>query len=424
MLNLFKSAHRAYALGIHKINKIIKDRNESIETVLNTVGLEISNDITNVSSSIVSEQNILGSKLENNTHEGVIITIILSVSALFVGIGASIALTRIVVKPIRVAELAANDLAKGNLMVDVEIASDDETGQLLKSIQNTTNNLKSMVSKVSIASSELASASEELSVVTKQSSEGIIAQKEETEQVVTAIQELLITVCDVSSSASSASMSAKEAEQITYTSANVVQESIDLIGTLSDSVNDSSDKLNEVNQEVLNISAIIDVIKDIADQTNLLALNAAIEAARAGQQGKGFAVVADEVRSLAERTRHSTVEILTIIENLQEGTEVTVEAMSQGTQNAALCVGKVNEVSHFLSSITEAVSTINNMNLQIANAAKQQNIVVENINENIVSVGRIAEENAVASQQSNTSSIEVARLAEELGQLVSQFKVT
>ena len=202
-----------------------------------------------------------------------------------------------------------------------------------------------------------------------------------------------------------------------------MRQTIQSIHSLSLNVNESSDRLNDLQQQVLNISSILEVIKGIADQTNLLALNAAIEAARAGEQGRGFAVVADEVRSLAGKTQGSTSEIQSIIEKLQVGTQNAVDVMNDGREQAKSCVEQAQNTGVALENITSAINVINDMNLQIASASEQQSSVAENINESVFNVKRIAEENSVASNQTRSSSSEIARLAVQLNQLVTRFTV-
>ncbi|VAW65023.1 Methyl-accepting chemotaxis sensor/transducer protein, partial [hydrothermal vent metagenome] len=153
------------------------------------------------------------------------------------------------------------------------------------------------------------------------------------------------------------------------------------------------------------------------------ALNAAIEAARAGEQGRGFAVVADEVRTLASRTQESTLEIQAMIESLQSGSTRAVDVMSKGKEQAVISVGHAQKAGESLKGITQAVSSISDMNTQIATAAEEQTAVAEEINRNIVNISQLGEQTVSGAQQTSTASEELARLSSDLQMMLGQFKV-
>lgn len=423
LLNEFTQSHQQYITNMITIHDLINEKNKVIEKTLNIVEIQIANSIKEVNSAIAQEQNELGIQLKDKIESSISLILLLSIAAMIIGTVAAYLLTISITKPIHHAVALSNQLSEGNLTIEVGKTGKDETGLLLSSIQKTARNLQGMIATISGASVELASASEKLALVTEKTADGIVQQETQTELVANAMNEMASTVHNVADNAANAAKAAAEADHEASSGSLVVDGTILGINRLHENVNESSEKLSNVEKEVLNISNILNVIRDIADQTNLLALNAAIEAARAGEQGRGFSVVADEVRSLASRTQESTQEIQSIIEKLQTGTKSTVIVMDKSREQAELCVEQANNTSKALQSITDVISVINDMNRQISHSAEQQNSVAVGINENVLNVKQIAQENAAASEQTRNASTEIAQLAIQLKELTVKFKI-
>nr|GFC77959.1 biofilm dispersion protein BdlA-like [Tanacetum cinerariifolium] len=164
----------------------------------------------------------------------------------------------------------------------------------------------------------------------------------------------------------------------------VVSDAISQIERLATEVNNSTLAMGQLKLESDKIGGVLDVIKSVSQQTNLLALNAAIEAARAGEAGRGFAVVADEVRSLAQRTQESTEEIEVLIAALQNGTQQVVGTLDASRSLSDSSVELSRRAGNALEHITRTVSTIQNMNQQIATAGEEQTVVADQINRSVI----------------------------------------
>ncbi|WP_235808035.1 methyl-accepting chemotaxis protein, partial [Pseudomonas savastanoi] len=196
------------------------------------------------------------------------------------------------------------------------------------------------------------------------------------------------------------------------------------IQALAEEVEVSAQKVQALALHSQSIGGVIQVISTIADQTNLLALNAAIEAARAGEQGRGFAVVADEVRTLASRTQASTEEIRNIIQQLQSATDVAVQQMQAGQLKAQACISAASDASGSLSSISQGVERIVEMNTQIASAAVQQHAVSEDINRNVMEIRNSSGTLMLGIDNNAVTAEELARVATDMRNVVARFKLT
>jgi methyl-accepting chemotaxis protein len=317
--------------------------------------------------------------------------------------------------------IAANQ--SRDLSIRASIDADDEIGHMSQAYNDMTNSFQKLINEVISSAQTVSAAAEELSVITGQTSQGVLNQQSSSEQVATAMNEMTATVQEVARSAADAATASRDADQETEQGKQVVSKSVDGIKQLAALVEDNANSIRDLQVESDNIGTVLTVIQTIAEQTNLLALNAAIEAARAGESGRGFAVVADEVRTLAQRSQQSTEEIKTIIERLQGGANKCVDGMLAGKEKAAESVTLAESAGNSLAIISQRVMTIRDMNTHIASAAEEQSAVAEDINRNVNQIASIAEENARSTSQTMETSQSLAQLANDLQTLVNQFKV-
>ncbi|QXI15033.1 methyl-accepting chemotaxis protein [Pseudomonas hamedanensis] len=343
--------------------------------------------------------------------------------ALLVGIIAAVIITRQITRPLRETLAVVERIASGDLTQNVTVTRRDELGVLQQGIARMGVTLRDLISGIRDGVTQIASAAEELSAVTEQTSAGVNSQKIETDQVATAMHEMTATVQEVARNAEEASQAAAAADGEAREGDKVVNEAIAQIERLASEVVRSTEAMSVLQQESDKIGSVMDVIKAVAEQTNLLALNAAIEAARAGEAGRGFAVVADEVRGLAQRTQKSTEEIEGLVAGLQNGTQQVSAVMNNSRALTDSSVALTRKAGVSLENITRTVSNIQSMNQQIAAAAEQQSAVAEEISRSIINVRDVSEQTAAASDETAASSVELARLGGQLQQMVSHFRV-
>lgn len=349
--------------------------------------------------------------------------IIVTVIALLIAILLAWALTRSITQPINEAVGVANKVASGDLTVDVQSQRGDEFGQLLAAFATMITNLRELIREIETGAASIASSSEELSTVTNQTSQGVAEQQSQTDQVATAMNEMVATVNDVAKSAEAAFEAANHASEKSGNGEKAVRETLEFVADLNKQSANATEQLKGLQTDTNNIATVLDVIKSVAEQTNLLALNAAIEAARAGEHGRGFSVVADEVRSLAQRTQTSAAEIETLINNLVTSAETSVNSMETGNRLAEQTLERAQLAGNVIQEMAQGVEEIRQYNSQIATAAEEQSSVAEEINQNVTLIRDVGDQSAASAEQISSASVELARLAEGLNTQVARFKI-
>ncbi|MDL0433480.1 PAS domain-containing methyl-accepting chemotaxis protein [Marinobacter sp. TBZ242] len=255
------------------------------------------------------------------------------------------------------------------------------------------------------------------------SQEAIGKQREDTQGVATAMNEMATTAQEVSRNANDAATSAEEASRQASEGGQVMDEASRAMKQLASEIQEAAVAVQRLEKDTEEIRKVIGTVQSISEQTNLLALNAAIEAARAGEAGRGFSVVADEVRALSARVNDATGEISDAIERLEAGVGRTSDVMGSGTK-AASEVGERAEKAHQTTqNIVAAVATITDMNTQIASAAEEQTQVAEEVSQAITSVNDGFATTDAAARKTRQASEQLSILVQQLSGLIRQFRV-
>jgi len=284
-------------------------------------------------------------------------------------------------KPLDVAVKVADQLGSGDLAIDVEITSRDETARLLESMRFMAGQLESVVGDVKVAGNQVGKGSLQLSSAAEQLSQGSTEQAASAEEVSASMEQM-------GSNISQNAENALQTEKIAVESAKNARES-------GEAVNEAVVAMNAIAEK-------INIIEEIARQTNLLALNAAIEAARAGEHGKGFAVVATEVGKLAQRSQAAAGEIGEL-----SGSSVAI----------------AEKAGRMLEELVPNIQRTADLVQEISSASSEQDRGVEQINSAISQLDQIIQQNAGAAEEMAATSEGFTRQAARLQRSIGFFRL-
>ncbi len=313
-------------------------------------------------------------------------------------------------------------LADGDLTVNATV-SEDITGAIADSVNFAVEALRSLVTTINEASVGVASAAQEAQATAMHLAEASEHQAQQITNASAAINEIAVSIDEVSKNSLESADVAQRSVQIAHTGADVVRQTIEGMDNIRNQIQETSKRIKRLGESSQEIGNIVELINDIAEQTNILALNAAIQAASAGESGRGFAVVADEVQRLAERASSATRQIENLVQTIQSDTNEAVASMEQTTSEVVNGAKRAENAGEALVEIETVSTDLAELIQNISEAARQQSVAATNISGTMNVIQEITTQTSAGTQQTAESIGNLVELANELRRSVEGFKL-
>ncbi len=314
------------------------------------------------------------------------------------------------------------DLADGDLTTTATV-SEDFTGAIADSINYTIDQLRVLVSRINDTSASVASAAQDTQQTALHLAEASEHQAQEIAGASAAVNEMAVTIDQVSANAAESAGVAERSVSIASNGAKVVQNTINGMDTIREQIQETSKRIKRLGESSQEIGDIVSLINDIADQTNILALNAAIQASMAGDAGRGFAVVADEVQRLAERSATATKQIEALVKTIQNDTNEAVISMEQTTSEVVRGARLAQDAGVALEEIETVSANLAELIQNISNAARQQAASAGHISNTMNVIQEITSQTSSGTSETAAAIGNLAGMAIKLRESVAGFKL-
>ncbi len=316
-----------------------------------------------------------------------------------------------------------SQIARGDLTLRGRVTN-DALGNVVDSVNYMLDNFAKVLERVRKAAVDVSSSANEILLSSEDMASGAVQQDQEITNTSSAVEELTVSMKQVSNNAEASAEAARRALDAAEQGNRSVRDTLEGMQRIRASVQATAKKIKSLGDRSLEISEIINVINDITEQTNLLALNAAIEAARAGEAGRGFAVVADEVRKLAEHSRTATKDIAGLIKAIQAETNEAVVVMEEGTKEVEVGARLADQAGKALEAISSVVRQSAELVQEISLASKQQVRGTEGVANAMQIISNITRQTSQGARQTARTVENMVKLSEQLNEALSQFRIS
>ncbi len=374
---------------------------------------------------VIGAISMLHSKKAAETKKGqaLIIMAIIAVVSSIIGIIVSVVFSAAITMPLKKSVDIADRLSDGDLSVDIEITGKDETGQLLKAMQNMVVTLREIVQMVSDTTTRVNSSALEISSAIEEQAGIATEQSASVSEISSTMEELSASSTQIANNSESVAGIATRALENTEKGATAVEAVMVQMNEINEDKKKSIKEIVDLGGKTKEITKVMEIINNIADQTKLLAFNAALEASSAGEAGKRFGVVATEIRRLADSVMESTGEIEDKIIEIQEAVNNLVVTSEKGSQKIQEGLEVSSETVVILEEILSGSRTTADAAKQISLSTQQQKTATDQVVVSLREIKQGTGQTATTVKQTQTITESLKTLSAELLGLIEQFKL-
>ncbi len=393
--------------------------------------------------------------LRNQIALASLILVILSIAAAYL-------ISRSIVRPIREVRFAAAEIAVGNLTRELLVTSKDEIGSLMQSfvkmkgalvdvgsmaeriaegdltvelherseqdtisraLMNMRKSLRDQMKGIANAANILAQSASEIFVTTKETAAAAAQMAGAVSETTTTVEQVKQTSHLSNQKAERVAAGAQESVGVSRTGRESVKKALSLMQDIQDRIAYIAESSVQLGEESQTIEEIIVMVNGLSDQSNLLAVNAAIEAAKAGEQGKGFTVVAQEIKNLAEQSKRATVQVRSILSDIQKSTAAVVMAAEQGGKSVDEGIIQFREAGETIGRLTTTVESAAEAASQIAASSHQQLVGMDQVATAMESIRSAISQSVDGANQMESGARNLNDLGQTLKELVARYRV-
>lgn len=314
------------------------------------------------------------------------------------------------------------DLADGDLTTEATV-TEDFTGAIADSINFAIDQMRGLVKAIRDTALQVSASAQETQTTAMHLADSSEHQAQEIAGASAAVNEMAVSIDQVSSNASESTKVAERSVTIAKKGAEVVQNTIHGMDTIREQIQETSKRIKRLGESSQEIGDIVSLINDIADQTNILSLNAAIQASMAGDAGRGFAVVADEVQRLAERSSAATKQIEALVKTTQTDTNEAVISMEHTTAEVVRGARLAQDAGVALEEIETVSMSLADLIQNISNASRQQSLSAGHISNTMNVIQEITSQTSSGTTATAKSIGNLAEMSSQLRDSVSGFKL-